>query len=166
MPPKAQRALEWSKDFNNASPTDRIEFLKHVERLDEHERPKLNITSAKKFFDYLINVSACSLSAAWRCAQGAADQTPRALTSAQQHSGPRQGLVDRTQAHDVPACCDGQEAREETLEDVEIVTKPNCGSFRLGLGILYAAVVPGVSWPGPLCRCPCPYEWRRACGLR
>ena len=61
MPPKAQRALEWSKDFNNASPTDRIEFLKHVERLDEHERPKLDITSAKKFFDYLIEVSAYSL---------------------------------------------------------------------------------------------------------
>ena len=61
MPPKAQHALEWSKDFNNASPTDRIEFLKHVERLDEHERPKLDITSAKKFFDYLIEVSAYSL---------------------------------------------------------------------------------------------------------
>lgn len=91
MPPKAQRALDWSKDFNNASPTKRIEFLKRVEQLKEHERPKLNITSAKKLFEYMINVSACSLSArvvprvpaAWRCARGAAQD------QREQHRGHR-----------------------------------------------------------------------------
>ena len=64
MPPKAQRALDWSKDFNSASPTERIEFLKRVERLDEHARPKLNVASAKKFFEFMLNVSARSLSGA------------------------------------------------------------------------------------------------------
>ena len=49
MPTKAQCACEGFEDFNNASPTlrtekgrrNRIEFPKHAERLDEHERPEL-----------------------------------------------------------------------------------------------------------------------------
>jgi hypothetical protein len=58
MPPKGTRALEWTKGFNNASPTERIAFLKRVEELDENERPKLNSVAAKTLFEYMINVSA------------------------------------------------------------------------------------------------------------
>ena len=59
MPPKGARALDWTKGFNNASPNERIAFLKRVEELDENERPKLNSVAAKKLFEYMINVSAC-----------------------------------------------------------------------------------------------------------
>ena len=61
MPPKGASALEWTKGFNNASPTERIEFLQRVEKLDENERPKINSVAAKKLFEYMINVSACSV---------------------------------------------------------------------------------------------------------
>ena len=61
MPPKAARALEWTKGFNNASPTERIAFLKRLEQMDENERPKVNSVAAKKLFEYMINVSACSV---------------------------------------------------------------------------------------------------------
>jgi hypothetical protein len=64
MPPKAARALEWTKGFNNASPTERIEFLQRVEKLDENERPKINSVAAKKLFEYMIKVSVCTLAVA------------------------------------------------------------------------------------------------------
>ena len=86
------------------------------------------------------------------------------MTSAKQQSGTRT-RPRRSHADSRCASISRQEAREETCKDVEIKDKPNLGSYRLGLGILHATLLPEVSWPGPLCRCPCPCEQKRSCGL-
>jgi hypothetical protein len=95
MPPKGASALEWTKGFNNASPTERIAFLKHVDELDEHERPTLNSVAAKKFFEFMIDVSACSTAFAGARARAPSASSRCVRTATGGTGGDRQGREKR-----------------------------------------------------------------------
>ena len=151
--PKAARALEWTKGFNNARPTDRIAFLQRVEKLDDNERPKLNGAAVTKLLEYMINVSAAKFlrvlctsrrQVALLVSCGALARSSRDVCrEAHTHRPARAHCVRASQ----------QEAREETVEDANSKCI-NAGSFRLGLSIVYEAVFL-VSWPRFLRRRSC-----------